>query len=114
LVTRWVRDEIGGLDKMLERNREEAGLVYDAIDASDGFYRGHASPSARSLMNVTFRLRDAEAERRFLDEAADHGLVELTGHRSVGGIRASLYNAMPLEGVVALRDFMRSFAAERG
>jgi phosphoserine aminotransferase len=99
---------------MFERNREEAGLVYDAIDASAGFYRGHASPTARSLMNVTFRLPDPELERRFLAEAADRDLVELTGHRSVGGIRASLYNAMPLEGVLALRDFMRSFAAEHG
>jgi phosphoserine aminotransferase len=114
LVTRWLRDEIGGLDEMLERNREEAGLVYDAIDASAGFYRGHASPAARSLMNVTFRLPDPELERRFLADAADHDLVELTGHRSVGGIRASLYNAMPLEGVLALRDFMRSFAADHG
>jgi phosphoserine aminotransferase len=66
------------------------------------------------LMNVTFRLPDPELERRFLAEAADHDLVELTGHRSVGGIRASLYNATPLEGVLALRDFMRSFAAEHG
>lgn len=111
LVTAWLRDEVGGLDKMLERNREKAALLYEAIDASDGFYRGHASPSARSLMNVTFRLPTEELESRFLAEAAERRLVELRGHRSAGGIRASIYNAMPVEGVRALRELMDDFLA---
>ncbi|HEX6332237.1 MAG TPA: 3-phosphoserine/phosphohydroxythreonine transaminase [Actinomycetota bacterium] len=114
LVTRWLRDEIGGLDKMHERNREKAALLYDGIDASEGFYRGHASPPARSLMNVTFRLATPELESRFVAEARDEGLVELTGHRTVGGIRASIYNAMPAEGVRALREFMDDFADRAG
>lgn len=111
LVTAWLRDEVGGLDKMLERNREKAALLYEAIDGSDGFYRGHASPSARSLMNVTFHLPTEELESRFLAEAAERRLVELRGHRSAGGIRASIYNAMPVEGVRALRELMDDFLA---
>jgi len=111
LVTRWLRDEIGGLDKMAERNEEEARLLYDAIDASDGFYRGHAAGPARSRMNVTWRLFDEALEAMFVREATANGLVELKGHRSVGGIRASIYNAMPIEGVRALRSFMEDFAA---
>jgi phosphoserine aminotransferase len=114
LVTRWLRDEVGGLDKMHDHNREKAALLYEAIDASGGFYRGHASPSARSLMNVTFHLPTEELESRFLDEAADRGLVELRGHRSAGGIRASIYNAMPLDGVRALRELMDDFPARVG
>jgi phosphoserine aminotransferase len=99
---------------MRRRNREQADLLYDAIDGSDGFYRGHASPDARSLMNVTFRLPTEELERGFLAAAAAQDLVELKGHRSVGGIRASIYNAMPLEGVETLRAFMAVFAARHG
>jgi len=110
LVTRWLTHEVGGLEKQLEHNREKAALVYDAIDGSDGFYRGHADVGSRSLMNLTWRLPSEELERRFVREAADAGLVELKGHRSVGGIRASLYNAMPLAGAQALADFMRTFA----
>jgi len=111
LVTRWLRDEIGGLDAMHARNREKAELLYAAIDGSEGFYRGHAAPAARSLMNVTWRLPSPELERSFLAEATAEGLLELKGHRSVGGIRASVYNAMPLEGVEALRAFMDDFRA---
>ena len=111
LVTRWLKDEVGGLEKQLEHNREKASVVYDAIDGSDGFYRGHAEPGSRSLMNLTWRLPSEDLERRFVQEAAALGLVELKGHRSVGGIRASLYNAMPLAGAEALVDFMRTFAA---
>jgi phosphoserine aminotransferase len=114
LVTRWLRDEVGGLEEMHARNREKAALLYQAIDGSDGFYRGHAAPGARSLMNVTWRLPDEELDRRFVARAADEGLVELEGHRSVGGIRASIYNAMPLEGVRRLRDFMRDFRERVG
>ena len=111
LVTRWLKDEVGGLEQQLERNREKSSLLYDAIDGSDGFYRGHAEPGSRSLMNVTWRLPSEDLERRFVEEAAARGLVELKGHRSVGGIRASLYNAMPLAGAQALADYMRRFAA---
>jgi phosphoserine aminotransferase len=110
LVTRWLREEIGGLTAMHQRNREKAGLLYDVIDRSDGFYRGHAEPASRSLMNVTFRLPNAELEQGFVADAALEGLVELKGHRSVGGIRASIYNAMPRDGVEQLAAFMRDFA----
>jgi len=82
------------------------------IDDSDGFYRGHALPPGRSLMNVTFRLPTPELDEQFLAEAAQHRLVSLKGHRSVGGIRAAIYNAMPLAGVEALSDFMRKFCDE--
>ena len=111
LVTRWLRDDVGGLEAQRTTNRAKAGLVYDAIDASGGFYRGHARPEARSLMNVTWRLPDADLERTFVAEAAGAGMTDLKGHRSVGGIRASLYNAMPIEGARALAGFMAEFAA---
>jgi phosphoserine aminotransferase len=114
LVTRWLRDDIGGVEKMREVNAEKAALLYEAIDRSDGFYRGHARPEARSLVNVTFRLPTDELDAAFVAEAERAGLIELAGHRSVGGIRASIYNAMPLEGVRALRDVMDDFRARRG
>jgi len=114
LVTRWLREEVGGLAAMDERNRHKATLLYDAIDRSGGFYRGHAVPEARSLMNVTFRLPGDDLEAAFVRDAAAEGLTELRGHRSVGGIRASIYNAMPVEGVQALAAFMDAFAAARG
>lgn len=111
LVTRWLRDDVGGLARQAEHNRRKAALVYDAIDRSGGFYRGHAEPGSRSLMNATWRLPAPALERRFVDDAADAGMIELRGHRSVGGIRASLYNAMPLAGAEALAGFMADFAA---
>jgi phosphoserine aminotransferase len=111
LVTRWLRDAVGGLDAQLALNREKARLVYEAIDGSEGFYRGHAEPGSRSLMNVTFHLPDEDLDARFVADAAAAGLIELRGHRSVGGIRASLYNAMPLEGANALATFMAAFRA---
>ncbi len=89
-------------------------LLYDVIDDSDGFFRGHANPGSRSLMNVTFRLPSEDLEKRFIQEAADADLRDLKGHRSVGGIRASLYNAMPQSGADALAAFMRAFAARNG
>ncbi len=113
LVTRWLRDEVGGLREMHERNRTKAAVLYEAIDESGGFYRGHAAPEARSLMNATWRLPSEDLETAFVEEAGDRGLLELKGHRSVGGIRASIYNAMPLEGVLALRSFMDDFRARR-
>jgi len=109
LVTRWLRDEIGGLAAMAAINEEKAGLLYEAIDSSGGFYEGHADPGSRSRMNVTWRLPTPELEREFVTAAAERGLLELKGHRSVGGIRASIYNAMPAEGVLALRGLMDSF-----
>lgn len=114
LVTRWLRDDVGGLDAQLRINLAKAAVVYDEIDQSDGFYRGHAEPGSRSLMNVTYRLPTEDLERTFLAEAAGHGLVELKGHRSVGGIRASIYNAMPIGGVQTLAEFMRDFAQRNG
>jgi phosphoserine aminotransferase len=111
LVTRWLRDDVGGLEAMAERNRAKAALLYDVIDEMPSFYRGHADAGSRSLMNVTFRLPTDDAESRFLAEAGQRGLTELRGHRSVGGIRASIYNAMPVEGVERLAAFMRAFAA---
>ncbi len=111
LVTRWLRDEIGGLEEMQALNREKAALLYEAIDGSEGFYRGHANPQARSLMNVTWRLPSEELETAFVADATANGLAELKGHRSVGGVRASIYNAMPIEGVRALRSFMDDFRA---
>jgi phosphoserine aminotransferase len=110
LVARWLQEEIGGLEKMEQRNREKAEMLYQVIDGSSGFYQGHAASECRSLMNVTYRLAQNELESTFLSEADRQGLASLKGHRSVGGIRASIYNAMPLEGVAALRDFMKDFA----
>lgn len=114
LVTRWLRDEVGGLSAQAALNRRKADALYGAIDASGGFYRGHADPGSRSRMNVTWRLPGEALERRFVEAAAAEGMVELKGHRSVGGIRASLYNAMPLDGALALAGFMQTFAATNG
>jgi phosphoserine aminotransferase len=112
LICKWLKNEIGGLDKMAERNREKSRLLYEALDG--GFYRGHAGRECRSHMNVTFRLPSEELETVFVKEAEKHQLYELKGHRSVGGIRASIYNAMPLEGVKTLRNFMNDFHKRNG
>ena len=114
LVTRWIRDEIGGLQAMARCNGAKAALLYRVLDDSGGFYRGHARQESRSLMNVTWRLADEELERRFLDEAAAAGCIELRGHRSVGGVRASLYNAVTLDGCRVLADFMAEFQRRYG
>ncbi|MFO0817230.1 MAG: 3-phosphoserine/phosphohydroxythreonine transaminase [Pirellulales bacterium] len=113
LVTQWLLKDVGGLAAMYDRNREKAGLLYEVLDESPDFYRGHAQRDSRSIMNVTFRLPDADTEKAFLSGAEKRGLGNLKGHRSVGGMRASIYNAMPREGVVALRDYMREFRAGR-
>jgi phosphoserine aminotransferase len=110
LMTRWLMHTIGGLENMARINREKASMLYQVIDESNGFYRGHAHPEHRSMMNVTFRLPTEALEKQFLQEAEAHGLHELKGHRSVGGCRASIYNPMPIEGVRALCEFMREFA----
>ena len=97
---------------MGERNAKKSGALYSAIDDSNGFYRGHAVTSDRSNMNVTFRLPSEELEKKFVSESAAAGMVGLGGHRSVGGIRASIYNAMTLEGCEALASFMKDFASK--
>jgi phosphoserine aminotransferase len=109
LVCRWIRDEMGGLAGMARHNAAKARILYDMLDGSGGFYAGHARPDCRSDMNVTFRLPDETLEKQFTTAATAQGLVDLKGHRSVGGIRASIYNAMPLAGVEALRDHMLAF-----
>jgi phosphoserine aminotransferase len=114
LVLKWIEEAVGGLAKMDAVNRRKAGLLYSRIDGSGGFYRGTAEAGSRSLMNVTFRLPSEELEKRFIEEAARAGFGGLKGHRSVGGCRASIYNAVPLEGVQALADFMGEFARRNG
>ncbi len=109
LVTRWLRDEIGGLAAMDAINREKAALLYEALDQSAGFYRGHADVDSRSLMNVAFRLPNPELDQRFIREAQAAGLHGLGGHRAVGGIRASIYNAVTLGAVHSLVEFMDEF-----
>jgi phosphoserine aminotransferase len=109
LVCEWLKSQ-GGLEVMAARNEAKAKLLYDAIDASDGFYIGHAEREARSLMNVTFRLPTEELEKEFCLEATSLGMDGLKGHRSVGGIRASIYNAFPKEGVERLIEFMKDFS----
>lgn len=112
LVCKWLKGK-GGLDAMHRENEVKANLIYDAIDATD-FYRGHAAREARSLMNVTFRLPTEELEKRFAKEATAAKLDGLKGHRSVGGIRASIYNAFPREGCAALVEFMKEFERKNG
>ncbi|MBL8763825.1 MAG: 3-phosphoserine/phosphohydroxythreonine transaminase [Phycisphaerae bacterium] len=118
LVFKWIlRQAQGGrhcLDVIAERNLRKAGQIYDSIDRSGGFYRGHADAAARSLMNITFKCPTPELDDRFCKEAAAAGLDGLKGHRSTGGMRASAYNAMPEAGCKALADFMREFARRNG
>ncbi|MFW6169014.1 MAG: 3-phosphoserine/phosphohydroxythreonine transaminase [Planctomycetota bacterium] len=109
LVAKWLQNEIGGLAAMSEINHRKAAMLYEVIDENSEFYRGHASPECRSVMNVTFRLPTEALEGEFVAQAARRGLDALKGHRSVGGIRASIYNAMPVAGVEKLRDYMREF-----
>lgn len=111
LVAQWLKAQ-GGLKAIHAHNQTKANLLYHAIDNSTGFYRGHAQAGSRSIMNVTFRLPSEELEAAFVKAAAAEGLVELKGHRSVGGIRASIYNAFPLAGVEALAQFMQTFQAQ--
>ncbi len=111
-VLKWVR-AAGGLEAMEKRNRRKAAALYDAIDRSD-FYRGVADKDSRSLMNVTFRMADSDLEPEFVRGASESRLAQLKGHRSVGGLRASIYNAFPEEGVQALVDFMQEFERRHG
>ncbi len=113
LVTKWLEETIGGIARMEQINRQKARLIYDCLDRQE-FYRGTATPDSRSHMNITFRLPTPELEEKFLKEATAGGLGGLKGHRSVGGCRASLYNALPVEAVRALVDFMEEFARKNG
>lgn len=108
LVAKWLKKQ-GGLAAMAERNQQKAQLVYNVIDSHPGFFHGFAEKSSRSLMNVTFGLPNVELEKRFVAEATLRGLDGLKGHRSVGGLRASIYNAMPRSGCEKLADFMEEF-----
>lgn len=109
LVAKWIENQ-GGLAAMAERNAAKAQVLYDVIDAND-LYDGHAAGGDRSLMNVAWRLADESLQQAFLDGAKAEGMVGLKGHRSIGGIRASIYNAMPAEGIARLAQFMSDFAA---
>lgn len=112
-VTRWLKD-LGGLPVIFERNKQKAAHLYQAIDESGGYYLGHAAKDVRSLMNVTFRLPSEDLEKAFITQAKALGLDGLKGHRSVGGIRASIYNAFPSQGVEALVNFMKDFQSKNG
>jgi phosphoserine aminotransferase len=113
LVLKWAK-KVGGLAAIEKTNRTKADLVYKAIDQSGGFYKGHAQPEARSIMNIPFRLPSEDLEEVFAKESKNAGLIGLKGHRSVGGMRASIYNAVPVEGVQALTQFMAEFQRKNG
>ncbi len=108
LVFKWLLRN-GGLDKMYEINQRKAALLYDYMDSTDGYYRGTAAKEDRSLMNITFRMQTEELEKKFIAESAAKGFSGLKGHRSVGGMRASIYNAFPEKGVADLVEFMKEF-----
>lgn len=113
LVLKWIKDN-GGVAAMERRNREKTDLIYKAIDGSGGFYQGVVDPAYRSIMNITFRMKDEELEKKFVKESEANGFVGLKGHRSVGGLRASTYNAVPYEACKALADFMADFQQRNG
>lgn len=110
-VLSWV-ERYGGVKAIEKLNDVKASMIYDAIDQSNGFYVGHAEKASRSVMNVTFNLASEELEKKFLAEAREKGFVGLNGHRSIGGCRASIYNAVPVEACEALREFMLEFKAK--
>jgi phosphoserine aminotransferase len=112
LTMKWLKS-LGGLRGIAAINQRKAAALYSEIDRT-GFYRGTAQKESRSLMNVTFRLPSEELEKKFDKEATAAGLDGLKGHRSVGGMRASIYNAFPEEGVAALVEFMREFVKKNG
>ena len=112
LVFHWIKNQ-GGLVAMEAHNRKKAALLYDYLDATS-FYRSPVAPDCRSLMNVPFKLKDEALDAAFLKGAEARGMVQLKGHRSVGGMRASIYNAMPIEGVQALVAYMKEFEASHG
>jgi phosphoserine aminotransferase len=108
LVFKWLKEQ-GGVESVAQKNEQKAALLYDCIDNSD-FYLNNVHPDCRSKMNVTFHLPNTELDKVFISESENIGLTALKGHRAVGGMRASIYNAMPIEGVIALTEFMRDFA----
>jgi len=111
LVLQWLEEEIGGLEEMEKLTRKRASLLYDYIDESK-LYSNPVAKEDRSYTNIPFVTGDAELDKRFVKEAKEAGLVNLKGHRTLGGMRASLYNAMPMEGVYALINFMKKFEKE--
>ena len=111
LVLEWIKNDIGGLEKMKERNEKKAAILYNFLDNSK-LFKGTVVPEDRSLMNVPFVIGDDELEKKFIAEAEQNGFVNLKGHRTVGGMRASIYNAMPIEGVEKLVEFMAKFEEE--
>ena len=111
LVLEWIKNEVGGLEKMYERNQKKASVLYDFLDGSK-LFKSPVAKEDRSLMNVPFVTGDEELDAKFVKEAAAAGFVNIKGHRSVGGMRASIYNAMPIEGVEALGAFMKKFEEE--
>ena len=113
LVLEWIKNEVGGLEKMLERNEKKAAILYDYLDNSK-LFRNPVAKEDRSLMNVPFVTGDADLDAKFVKEATAAGFVNIKGHRSVGGMRASIYNAMPIEGVEKLVAFMKKFEEENG
>jgi phosphoserine aminotransferase len=113
LVTKWLLKN-GGLNQMYKLNKEKADLLYNCIDSSNGFYKCHAEKDSRSLMNITFNLSSEALEKKLVDEATAAGFSGLKGHRSVGGLRASIYNAFPKKGVEDLVSFMKDFQKKNG
>ena len=113
LVLKWIENEVGGLAAMEARNNAKAKLLYDFLDASE-FFTNPVNPADRSIMNVTFTSPSPELDKKFCAAAAEAGFVNLKGHRSVGGMRASIYNAMPAEGVEQLVAFMKEFEKANG
>ena len=113
LVMKWLEERVGGLEKMAEINEKKAGLLYDFIDSGE-FYRATAQPDSRSLMNVTFRLPNEDLEKQFVQEALKNSMGGLKGHRSVGGCRASIYNATGLDAIQDLLAFMKDFEQKNG
>lgn len=113
LMMNWIKNN-GGLAAMEKTNNEKAKLIYDAIDNSGGYYKGHALKDSRSKMNITFRLPNEDLEKNFVAEALKQGMLGLKGHRSVGGIRASIYNATTIEACKSVADFMKAFQSKNG
>ena len=113
LVLEWIKNEVGGLENMKAFNEKKAGLLYNFLDNSK-LFKGTVVPEDRSLMNIPFITGNEELDAKFVKESTAAGFVNLKGHRSVGGMRASIYNAMPMEGVEKLVDFMQKFEKENG
>jgi phosphoserine aminotransferase len=111
LVVKWI-EEFGGLEKIAINNQVKADYIYNAIDNSNGFYKGTVAKEDRSLMNITFRLPSEELEALFISEAKKLGMIGLKGHRDVGGCRASTYNSLPLPAAHALAEFMQDFCSK--